>query len=324
MHCELLVPGLFAAPGGARLPSLELLLARGRCTSADAETVEEWLREAFELGDAPLAAGALTLLGANGEPGTHTWLRADPVHLRLMRDRLVLAPAPALDLKEADAQALCAALNHHFGARLSVQLIDAQRWVATTTDGDVNVDAQPPLALAGRDVAVALPTATSALLNEAQMVLHAHPLNEAREIPVNSVWFWGAGRAPSIPTKRWQSVTADDPLVLGLGRAAGARHKTLPISAAAWLDRAPGEGRHLVMLDALRVPLALEQTGEYNEALARLEHDWFVPLLDALRDGRIGMITVHVPDAAESLAYETIRADLRRFWRRPRSLEHYA
>ena len=324
MHSELLVPGLFAAPGGVRLPSLELLLARGRCTSADAETVEEWLREAFELGDAPLAAGALTLLGANGEPGTHTWLRADPVHLRLMRDRLVLAPAPALDLKEADAQALCEALNHHFGARLSVQVIDAERWVATTTDGDVSVDAQPPLALAGRDVSVALPTATSALLNEAQMVLHAHPLNEAREIPVNSVWFWGAGPAPSIPTKRWQSVTADDPLVLGLGRAAGVRHKTLPTSAAAWLDRAPEEGRHLLMLDALRVPLALEQTGEYQAALARLERDWFAPLLDALRDGRIGMITLHVPDAAESLAYETIRSDLRRFWRRPRSLEHYA
>ena len=323
MHCELLVPGLFAAPGGARLPSLELLLARGRCISAGAETVEEWLHDAFELGDAPLAAGALTLLGANGEPGTRWWLRADPVHLRLMRDRLVLAPAPALDLKPGDAQALCEALNHHFGARLSVQLIDAQRWVATT-GADVSVDAQPPLALAGRDVSVALPTAMSALLNEAQMVLHAHPINEAREIPINSVWFWGAGRAPSVPTKRWQSVTADDPLVLGLGRAAGVRHRALPVSASSWLDRAPEEGRHLVMLDALRVPLALDQAGEYQAALARLERDWFAPLLDALRDGRIGMITFHIPDAAESLAYETIRGDLRRFWRRPRSLEHYA
>jgi hypothetical protein len=323
MHCELLVPGLFAAAGGARLPSLELLLARGRCTSAGSESVEDWLHEAFELGDAPLAAGALTLLGANGEPGTRSWLRADPVHLRLMRDRLVLAPAAALDIKSADAQALCEALNRHFGARLSVQLIDAERWVASA-DTDFTVDAAPPLALAGRDVAVALPTTTSALLNEVQMVLHAHPINEARELPVNSVWFWGAGRLPAVPTKRWHSVTADDPLVLGLGRAAGVRHRTLPASAAAWLDRAPEEGRHLVMLEALRAPLALEQTAGYREALARLERDWFAPLLDALRDGRIGMVTIHVPDAAESLAYETIRGDLRRFWRRPRSLEHYA
>src|SRR5262249_47463736 len=159
-----------------------------------------------------------------------------------------------------DAQALCEALNRHFGSRLSVQMIDPQRWVAST-DADLTVDAEPPLALAGRDVSVALPTATSALLNEAQMVLHAHPVNEGLEIPINSVWFWGAGRAPTVPTKRWHSVTADDPLVLGLGRAAGVRHRALPASAGAWLGRAPEEGRHLVLLDALRIPLALEQTG---------------------------------------------------------------
>jgi hypothetical protein len=305
------------------LPSLELLLARGRCTSAAAERVEDWLREAFELGDGPLAAGALTLLGANGEPGERAWLRADPVHLRLMRDRLVLAPAAALGIRQEEAQALCGALNHHFASRLGVQVIDPQCWVAST-DANLVVDAVPPLALAGHDVAVALPGATSSLLNEAQMVLHAHPVNEARELPINSVWFWGGGRLPAVSTKRWQSVTADDPLVLGLGRAAGLRHRTLPASSAAWLERAPEEGRHLVMLDALRVPLALEQAREYHEALARFERDWFAPLLDALRDGRIGMVTIHVPDAVESLAYETIRADLRRFWRRPRSLEHYA
>jgi len=323
MHCELLVPGLFAAPGDARLPSLELLLARGRCTSAGAESVEDWLREAFELGDEPLAAGALTLLGAGGEPGTRSWVRADPVHLRLMRDRLLLAPAAALGLGANDAQALCEALNAHFGSRMTLQMVDAERWVAAT-EAAFTIDTEPPLALAGRDVGVALPTSTSALLNEAQMVLHAHPMNERRELPVNSVWFWGPGRLPAVPTKRWHSINADDPLVLGLGRAAGARHKALPATAAAWLERAPEEGRHLVVLDALRVPLALEQTAEYRETLARLEHDWFAPLLDALRDGRIGMVSIHVPDAAESLAYETIRSDLRRFWRRPRSLEHYA
>src|SRR3954470_12196546 len=87
MHCELLAPGLFAAPGELRLQSLELLLARGRCTSADSQSVEAWLQEAFELGDHPLAAGALALLGANGDPGERFWMRAAPVHLRLMRRR---------------------------------------------------------------------------------------------------------------------------------------------------------------------------------------------------------------------------------------------
>jgi hypothetical protein len=36
------------------------------------------------------------------------------------------------------------------------------------------------------------------------------------------------------------------------------------------------------------------------------------------------MVTLHVPDAAEALSFETIRGDLRRFWRLRRPLKNYA
>src|SRR5260370_35238260 len=262
MHCALVAPGLFAAPAAARLRSLELVLARGRCTSAGSQSLETWLHDAFEL-EAPLAAGALTLLGAGGEPGTQFWPRADPVHLRLMRDRLILAPGAALHIARDEADLLSEALNRHFAPRLSLQVIDAERWVARV-EQDLTLDAQSPLELAGRDVALAMPEASGSraheLLNESQMVLHSHPANEAREArgepTANSVWFWGAGRAPSVTTKRWHSVTADDPLSLGLARAAAMRYHTLPGSATAWLERAPEDGRPLIALDALRVPPA--------------------------------------------------------------------
>jgi hypothetical protein len=331
MHCELVAPGLFAAPAAARLPALELLLARGRCTNTGSQNLETWLQAAFEL-EEPLAAGALTLLGAGGDPGTDFWLRADPVHLRLMRDRLILAPGAALHVTRDEADALSEALNRHFAPQLVVQVVDAERWVARAEEA-FPLDAQSPLELAGRDVALAMPAGAGGsrsheLLNESQMVLHSHAVNDAREAhgapAVNSVWFWGAGRAPSVASKRWHSVTADEPIALGLARAAALRYRTLPASAATWLERAPEDGRHLMVLDALRVPLALSETGQYQDALARLERDWFAPLLSALRDGRIGMLTIHVPDAAECLTYETIRGDLRRFWRRPKALEHYA
>jgi hypothetical protein len=181
-------------------------------------------------------------------------------------------------------------------------------------------------------VALGMPAAggspTHQLLNEAQMVLHSHPVNDAREArgepTVNSLWFWGAGRVPRVDSKRWHSVSADEPLALGLARAAAMRYRTLPASADAWLDGVPEDGRQLIVLDELRVPLVLSEAGEYQDRIARLERDWFAPLLAALRAGRIGMVTIHVPDAAECLAYETIRGDLRRFWRRPKRLEHYA
>lgn len=328
MHAELVVPGLFAAPSAVRLPAAELLIARGRCTSGASRGLEEWLREAFELDEAPLAAGALTLLAGGGEPAGYSWLRADPVHLRLMRDRLLLVPAAALRIASGEAEALCDALKGHFGERLAPQAIDAARWVARTPP-ELVPDSAPPLALAGRDVALALPAnaAVHQLLNEAQMLLHAHPVNEAREArgepPINSIWLWGAGRLASVAAPGWHSVSADEPLALGLARAAGVRHRPLPASGTAWLDRLPEDGRHLVVLDAMRAPLALSAAADYQEALARLERDWFAPLLAALRAGRVGMVTIHVPDAAECTAYETIRGDLRRFWRRPRALERY-
>jgi len=331
MHGDLVIPGLFAAPAAARLPAAELILARGRCTSGASQSLEAWLNEGFGLEDEAVAAGALTLLAAGGEPGDDVWARADPVHLRLMRDRLVLVPPAALRITRAEGEALVAALNEHFGDRLTVQVVDEERWVARLPAA-MEVAAQAPLLLAGCDVAGALPANTASpahqLLNEAQMVLHAHPVNEARETrgepPVNSIWLWGAKPVPRVAAPRWQSLSAAEPIALGLARAAGIRGRAAAASAEAWLDRLPQDGRHLAVLDGLRVPLALSEEGEYQESLAHLERDWFAPLLARLREGRIGMLTLHVPDAAECVAYETIRGDLRRFWRRPKALEQYA
>jgi hypothetical protein len=159
------------------------------------------------------------------------------------------------------------------------------------------------------------------------LLLHAHAVTLAREArgepAVNSLWLWGVGAAPQVPPSPWQSVSANDPLALGLARLAGARQRALPASAEAWLESTPQDGRHLLLLDALRAPLALGQSAEYRECIDALERQWFAPLLAALRGGRLGMVTVHVPDSFGA-SFETIRGDLRRFWRRPKALEKYA
>jgi hypothetical protein len=56
--------------------------------------------------------------------------------------------------------------------------------------------------------------------------------------------------------------------------------------------------------------------------LAELESRWFAPLLAALRTGRIGMLSVHLPEAGAG--FELVRGDLRRFWRRSKPLPDYA
>ena len=304
MHCELVIPGRLASR--ARLSSLELLAARGRRSRASPQRLERWLQQAFGL-EGPVAAGALSVLGAGGAPGEAIWTRADPVHMQVMRDRVVLAPATAFPLARGDADTLCQAVNAHFAGAIELRAIDPSRW-CVRLEAEIDVGDEPPLEMAGRE---ATKRPGDALLTEIQMLLHSHAVNEAREArgepAVNSLWFWGAGRLPGRMQSRWQSVASADPLALGLARLASAAAGALPASAAVWLEQAPEDGRHLVILEP---------------AMEALERDWFAPLAAALRSGRIGMLSLHVPDAGFSV--ETVRGDLRRFWRRAKALESYA
>lgn len=330
MHCDLLVPALFAADASDELPAIERLLARARASSSERSVLQDWLHQSFDLGKGPHPAGALTVLGSGGEPGEACWTRADPVHMQVLRDRLVLVPGQALGVTREEAAALCESLNRHFAGTFELNAVEPLRWCARLAE-DATFEADCPLDAAGRDVGLALATGRGAphrLLNEAQMLLHSHPVNETREArgapPINSLWLWGAGRKPRAAASRWRSVSSDEPVALGLARLARVRLQPLPASAAAWLDQAPEDGRHLVVLDSLRAPLALGDAEGTREARAALERGWFAPLLSALRAGRIGMLSIHVPDGPECMAYETIRGDLRKFWRRPRRLHEYA
>ena len=323
MHCELIIPGLLSSQTEARYPALELLLARGRRESLESLTLEQWLHQAFEQPGDALAAGALGRAASGAEAGDGWWARADPVHLRVLRDRAVVAPGEALQISAAEAADLIGALNRHFADTVAFHTLDPRRWVASFTK-EKSFLQKPAIEAAGRDVASA--RGDEALLTEIQMLLHAHPVNEAREArgepAVNSVWLWGAGRLPAEAQGRWRSVAAAERSALGLAQLAGMRRLELPASAASWLEHLPGEGRHLAVLDALRAPVALEQQAEYEEAVATLERLWFVPLLAALRAERIGMLTLRAPDAGAGV--EAVRNDLLRFWRRPRAIGRYA
>lgn len=323
MHCELVVPALFASREIPRLPALELLVARGRATHVDAGSLEEWLAEAFSIEELPLAVGALSVHATSEETDRDTsWSRADPVHLRLGAEGPMLVPATGMKIAKDETDRLLASLNEHFRGRASFVAPGSGAWCVRTSFQDDFAGAAP-VDLAGQAVDARLPGARqAAFLNEIQMVLHDHPANrdrEARGAPaVNSVWLWGSGKLPASAEGPWHSMTSNEPLAAGIAKLAGMRARSLPANGADWLERAPEEGRHLVLLDQLRGALTLGGA-EAHAALARdLDAEWFTPLMEALRADRIGMVTLHVPEAGAS--WETTRSDLRRFWRRIRPL----
>jgi hypothetical protein len=342
MQCTLLIPHLFwpdetatSVTRDLELPQLTKLLARASSDRFSAISTEGWMCEAFDVArqhDWPIAP--LTFAIDGGNAGDDYWLRADPVHLNVTRDRLVLADSALFELRAEEAQSLVATLNAYFAeSGLLFQAPHPKRWYAKL--------ARPPAVatrgiseVAGQDVRRHLPAGAEALawhrlFNEIQMLLHEHPTNESREArgepPVNSVWFWGGGTRPAVSARHFQYVWSDNITAVALATAAGAHAKPLPADAETWLKSAVPSpaASHLITFDALATAVAYRDSEAWRTATASLESRWLAPLLRALRANRLTRITLVA--LGESHAYRFVlgRSDLLKLWRRPRSLSSY-
>ena len=318
MHCSLYIPDFFSAGNSApanRLESAETLIAKGRRKRKPAAAAEAWLLERF--GARPQRGWPVapyTLLADGGVPENHFWMRADPVHLSVGLDGVGLDGA-ALELTQGEADALAGTLNRHFGDALAFHALRPERWYVRLP-GAPDIETTPPSAAMGTSIGDKLPSGADAtrfraLMNEAQMALHEHPVNverEARGAPsVNSVWLWGGGVLEAPQARPCSVVLANDPLARGLARAARIPERPLPRDGRMMLAGLPAEGVALAVLDAPPSPA--------------LERDWFEPLLAALREGRVGMLSLCFSSRSSLLEVETVRSDLRYFWRARKPLE---
>lgn len=318
MKCHVLIPNLFLQAAEFKidpLPCLETLISRGERTPMDAAGFEEWLCRAFGVGrqqDWP--AAALHRI----EPGY--WLCADPVHLQLRRDWLALLKT---DISENDAASLVESLNRHFeedGLHFHIERPD--RWLLKLPDFP-DLSTVSLMQAIGRDVDGCLPNGKDAMrmiqiMNEIQMLFHDHPVNSSRDIPVNSVWFWGGGVSPEMKPSRFASVSSSSLLIANLAERSGAMHLAVPEHAGGWLASLP-EGEHLVVLEDLMLPARYGDGDEWDNRLRRLEASWFCPLLDAARNG----IDLSIVDNESGMQFDIKKHDLWKFWKRSRPVLDY-
>lgn len=335
LRLSLLVPGLLgsgpatgvpALPGAHRTALAKLLARAGRRPEpADTDALRyrlfgHALPEGHDRPDAWLSYRMDTGTAAPG-----ALLRADPVHLRADRSRLVLFDGVHLQIADEELGALADAFNRHYAA-------DGMRLeFATPVRGYLHLPRQPdmrttPLArVMGQDIDAFLPSGRDArdwhrFLNEVQMLFHDHPVNREREArgrpSINSLWLWGGGRPIAAAASEWRRVWCDDVVVKALSRLNGIGCEEPPTDARTWLQAAAG-GRHLLCLDGLRTPVAYGDAESWLAEAERLERDWFVPLLQTLRRGRLHELHLYPDDGQE---YRVTLRDLWKFWRRFRGL----
>lgn len=329
MLLHIVVPGLLwprdsiaDVTRGLELPALQAFLGRGRRARRPARPVERWLCEAFGVQGDELPIGALRLLGEGRDPGRDAWLCADPVHLRFSRNTLVVAGGGEPDLTRQEADQLVADLNAHladFGEFLAPH---PQRWYLRAKRAP-RIATHSLAAVAGRTLEPFLPQGGDArdwrrLINEAQVLLHNHAVNAAREVAgrptANSLWPWGAGPLPTAAAAPAPQLHADQPLALGLARLAGMAAAPLPAGAG---DAVP---HSLTFLDSLGAAAQGLDAAAWRAGLADLEARWFAPMLAALKARRThGLRLTALGD--EAVVDVTLDAgDLWRFWRRPKTL----
>lgn len=218
MH--LLIPFASVPSDGGRqalrslaLPQLDALLARLTVVDtdrADAHTLtpphERALARALGLAgaDGELPWAALAAADDGLDPGDLAWGLVTPTHWAAGADGVRVVDPQALALDEAESRALCDALHEAFEhAGWLIAWGAPLRWYAAheslaelpTASLDRVVGRDVEAWVASRDDART--RALRRLQMEAQMLLHAHPVNAAREargaLTVNSFWLSGCG-----------------------------------------------------------------------------------------------------------------------------------
>ena len=235
----------------------------------------------------------------------HAWLRADPafVHADINAGRMLACGD--LGLSAEDCEALLAPLKPLFGDEgFPISAPVPQRWYLMLPRDCRLPEFSPPEDALGDNLELHLPAGDVGrrwrrLLNEAQVILHNHPLNIERsargQTPVNSLWFWGGGMLPDNVRTENATVFGDEALLRGLAELAETPIRPPLTGYSATLR----EGNALVDLRALR-------------DLATLARDWMLPATAALRgDDHLQL------DFADGSSFVIARSQRWRFWRRP-------
>ncbi|NTV10003.1 MAG: hypothetical protein HGA47_04420, partial [Zoogloea sp.] len=247
---------------------------------------------------------------------------ADPVHLHFARDHLLLADAADLGITRDEADQLVAGLNETFADIGRFEAATPERWYLRPEHAP-RARFAPLAEVVSRPVAMFMPAGEDErywqrTINELQVWLHNHPLNQAREAAgrrsINSLWLWGAGRLPAGLATPARSVLADSPLARGLARTAGLQPQ------AAALPAAPDDDT-LALVEALYRPALYLDLDTWRNALAQMETEWFAPLLAALKSRRLQALRITVPGDRALLTLDIAARDLWKFWRKPRMLD---
>jgi len=304
--CILLLPARDKLRGElSEAPSLQRLLSRGDALE-DGEAGElGQLARLFDISPLGLPAAALSRQFDCADASGSQWLRADPAFLQAEMSGVRLMGVGELGLRPEEAGALADALKPLFGdSGMLLTAPTTERWYLQVDQHTKLPSFSPPEDALGDDYGSHLPHGEEgkrwrALLNEAQVLLHNHPVNVARvaagRTPANAIWVWGGGRLPDQIVSGVGSLFAFEPIACALAQLSG-------IS----IER----------IESDTLPAQLEDTAidlRGARALQALESAVFAPLMTRVGKGKLSSLSV---DFGDGRGWNFRRSHGMRLWKR--------
>ena len=273
-------------------------------------------------------SAAFTLLANDLYEADRFYMHADPVHLQADIDSALLTPAAELNISEAEASAFCQALNKHFAEDgLTFLLLENNSWFVSSEHA-ITLNTTPLADATGRNINYLLPDGEDAvrwkqILTEAQMLLHMHELNEAREntgrASINSLWFHGSGQLPAAQTggehAAINNICSDDDVLKGFARFMKSDHMPLPDSVDAYVDfllSCDAGEKNVLHLSSLEQLISYTDVRPWLEQLEAILHNWLYPLLNAANKNNIKVMLYPCTEKQ----YRFSKSDVLKFWRK--------
>lgn len=127
------------------------------------------------------------------------FLFAEPTHLRIDRDRLLISEAELLQLNQTECNEIISAINKHFTPDFKLYYFDEHLWLLGLNIDPSDEKFYPIIDIIGENINDYLPSHNNSLLynkflNEVQMLLFGLSVNKIRgaegSLAVSSLWLW--------------------------------------------------------------------------------------------------------------------------------------
>jgi 2,3-bisphosphoglycerate-independent phosphoglycerate mutase len=203
----------------AETPNLDALVQKGQCGSV--QTIPDNLHPGNEVSGLGLFGycpekykvghAALDAVGLGIKPGDdEIALCCDLITLQATHDDMIMKDYTGGNLSSEDSELLINALNEQV-MDSTVKFYHGKGYhnLAVIKNPKIHERLTPPNELIGEGIRKFMPEGKEVrdlifVMNQAQIILHNLPYNQKRtqekKDPVNSIWLWGNGEHPSLPT----------------------------------------------------------------------------------------------------------------------------